>query len=54
MEHALDAETFTQGCSADELSLAPVRCEQWGGFVWINLDHYLDCIPESNSEDEVV
>ena len=23
---------------ADDLSLAPVRCELWGGCAWINLD----------------
>jgi phenylpropionate dioxygenase-like ring-hydroxylating dioxygenase large terminal subunit len=35
---ALDAHTFPQGCPGEALSLSPVRCERWGGFVWVNLD----------------
>ncbi len=53
LEKALDAETFKQGCSGEELRLQEVRCELWGGFVWINLDSgampladYLGVIPE--------
>jgi phenylpropionate dioxygenase-like ring-hydroxylating dioxygenase large terminal subunit len=38
LEAALDPETFPQGCPTDALSLRPVRCEIWGGFVWVNLD----------------
>ena len=38
LERALDAETFRQGCPPDALSLRPVRCERWGGFIFINLD----------------
>lgn len=38
LEAALDPETFPQGCPAEELDLRRVRCEGWGGFVWINLD----------------
>jgi phenylpropionate dioxygenase-like ring-hydroxylating dioxygenase large terminal subunit len=52
LEAALDAETFPQGCPAESLHLTPVRCDSWGGFVWINLDpeamplrSYLDPIP---------
>jgi nitrite reductase/ring-hydroxylating ferredoxin subunit len=53
LEEALDEETFPQGCPRSELSLRPVRCETWGGFMWVNLDpqaesleRYLDVIPE--------
>ena len=53
LEHALDAETFSQGCPVADLSLKSVHCEQWGGFVWINLSpdaeplaDYLENIPE--------
>jgi len=48
-----DEHTFPQGCPRERLSLRPVRCERWGGFVWINLDagaeplrDYLGVIPE--------
>jgi phenylpropionate dioxygenase-like ring-hydroxylating dioxygenase large terminal subunit len=43
LEYAQDAETFPQGCPQRELSLTPVRCDTWGGFVWVNLD--LDAEP---------
>ena len=53
LEEALDESTFSQGCPRDSLSLRGVRCETWGGFVWINLDpdcesleEHLDIIPE--------
>ena len=52
LEEALDPESFPQGCPSESLSLRPVRCEGWGGFVWINLDRdaesladYLEIIP---------
>ena len=35
---ALDAETFPQGTPCDRLSLRPVRCETWAGFVFVCLD----------------
>ena len=34
---ATDAHTFTQGLPAG-LRLGPVRCETWGGFVWVSMD----------------
>lgn len=47
----LDAEEFVPRCEED-LSLQEVRCETWGGFVFINMEHaapplleYLDPIP---------
>jgi phenylpropionate dioxygenase-like ring-hydroxylating dioxygenase large terminal subunit len=50
---ALDPECFPQGVSADRLSLRPVRCETWAGFVFVCLDpnaaklrEYLGVIPE--------
>ncbi len=53
LESVQDPETFPQGCPAKELGLAPVRCETWGGMIWVNLDpdagplrEYLGVIPE--------
>lgn len=50
---ATDPESFPQGLPAERLALRPVRCDTWGGFVWINLDadamplrEYLGVIPE--------
>ena len=50
---ALDPERFEQGVPADKLSLAPVRCDSWAGFVFISLNpdveplrDYLGVIPE--------
>jgi phenylpropionate dioxygenase-like ring-hydroxylating dioxygenase large terminal subunit len=50
---ALDAQCFPQGAPADALSLRPVRCETWAGFVFVCLDpnapplrEYLGVIPE--------
>jgi phenylpropionate dioxygenase-like ring-hydroxylating dioxygenase large terminal subunit len=51
--HVLDPECFPQGVPADRLSLRPVRCETWAGFVFVCLDpnaaklrEYLGVIPE--------
>lgn len=48
----LDPEEFVPR-SDDDLGLQPVRCEQWGGFVFINMDRdapplleYLDPVPD--------
>lgn len=53
LEEALDESTFPQGCPRETLSLRPVQCELWGGFVWINMNpdceslgEYLEVIPE--------
>ena len=35
---ALDADTFPQGTPCDRLSLRPVRCDTWAGFVFVSLD----------------
>lgn len=35
---ALDAHSFPQGLPPDQLRLRPVRCDTWGGFVFVNLD----------------
>ncbi|HEY8516907.1 MAG TPA: aromatic ring-hydroxylating dioxygenase subunit alpha [Candidatus Binatia bacterium] len=35
---ALDPECFPQGVPVDRLSLRPVRCETWAGFVFVCLD----------------
>jgi phenylpropionate dioxygenase-like ring-hydroxylating dioxygenase large terminal subunit len=50
---ALDAHCFPQGVPTDRLSLRPVRCETWAGFVFVCLDphaeplrDYLGVIPE--------
>ena len=48
-----EAHDFPQGTPSDELGLQRVRCETWGGFVWISMDpdieplmSYLGIIPE--------
>lgn len=53
LEKALDAECFPQGVDAKRLSLRPVLCDTWGGFVFVCLDpsaeplrDYLGVIPE--------
>ncbi|HZR84113.1 MAG TPA: SRPBCC family protein [Candidatus Binatia bacterium] len=33
-----DGQCFPQGTPKAELSLRPVACDTWGGFVWVNLD----------------
>lgn len=50
---ATDPHCFPQGLPHDRLGLRPVRCETWGGLVWVNLDpdagsllDYLGVIPE--------
>jgi len=50
---ALDPETFPQGVDPEKLSLRPVRCDSWAGFVFVCLDEdaeplldYLGVIPE--------
>jgi phenylpropionate dioxygenase-like ring-hydroxylating dioxygenase large terminal subunit len=53
LRQALDPQSFPQGLPRERLDLAPVLCDTWGGFVWINLDpaaaslrEYLGIIPE--------
>jgi len=48
-----EAHDFPQGVPAEELSLKEVRCEAWGGFIWISMDpdieplvEYLGVVPE--------
>lgn len=50
---ALDPECFPQGLPRDRLSLTPLRCESWAGFVFVSLDpramplrEYLGIVPE--------
>jgi nitrite reductase/ring-hydroxylating ferredoxin subunit len=50
---AQDPQSFPQGVPCDQLSLRAVRCDTWGGFVWVNLDpdapallDYLGIIPQ--------
>ena len=50
---ALDPESFPQGTPKERLSLRPIRCETWAGFVFVSLDpdigplrDYLGIIPE--------
>jgi phenylpropionate dioxygenase-like ring-hydroxylating dioxygenase large terminal subunit len=49
----LDPESFPQGAPASRLSLRPVRCETWAGFVFVSLNpaveplrEYLGIVPE--------
>src|SRR5690606_39935258 len=53
----LDPEEFLPR-SEEDLGLQPVRCEEWAGFVFINMDpdappllEYLDPVPEVRSEE---
>ncbi len=53
LKHVPDPETYPQGLPADTLTLKPVACDVWGGFVWINLNpeaeplhEFLGIIPE--------
>ena len=39
-----EAHDFPQGVPAEELSLKEVRCEAWGGFIWISMDPDLSLI----------
>ncbi|MCH2171745.1 aromatic ring-hydroxylating dioxygenase subunit alpha [Myxococcota bacterium] len=50
---ALDPECFRQGVPKDRLSLQPVQCDTWAGFVFVSLNsdveplrEYLGVIPE--------
>jgi phenylpropionate dioxygenase-like ring-hydroxylating dioxygenase large terminal subunit len=51
--HAVDAERFQQGADPDQLSLRPVRCDTWAGFIFVCFDDsapalsdYLGLVPE--------
>lgn len=33
-----EAHDFPQGTPADELSLPEIKCDTWGGFVWVSMD----------------
>jgi phenylpropionate dioxygenase-like ring-hydroxylating dioxygenase large terminal subunit len=48
-----EAHDFPQGIPAEKLSLRELRCDTWGGFVWISMDpdiepliDYLGIVPE--------
>lgn len=48
-----EAHDFPQGVPAESLSLREIRCEAWGGFIWISMDpdiepllDYLGVVPE--------
>jgi phenylpropionate dioxygenase-like ring-hydroxylating dioxygenase large terminal subunit len=43
---ATDPHCFPQGVPADQLSLRPVRCDTWGGFVWVNLNQNAEPLRE--------
>jgi phenylpropionate dioxygenase-like ring-hydroxylating dioxygenase large terminal subunit len=50
---AVDPECFPQGLPAEKLDLQPVRCDTWGGFVFVSLApqgetlaEYLENMPE--------
>ena len=50
---ALDPQCFPQGVPEDRLSLQPVKCETWAGFVFVSLNpdaeplmEYLGVVPE--------
>ena len=48
-----EAHDFPQGVPSDELNLRELKCEAWGGFVWVSMDpdiepliDYLGIVPE--------
>ena len=48
-----EAHDFPQGIPAEKLSLRELRCDTWGGFIWISMDpdiepliDYLGIVPE--------
>lgn len=43
LKNIQDRETFREEVVGDNPSLTPVKCDQWGGFVFINMDP--DCAP---------
>lgn len=43
LKNITDRETFRDEVVAGDLPLTPVKCDQWAGFVFINMDP--DCIP---------
>jgi len=51
--HAVDPQCFPQGLPRERLSLAPVHCDTWAGFVFVTLDpdpeplrDFLGVVPE--------
>ena len=53
LKHVPEAHDFPQGVPAEELGLQPLRCDTWGGFVWVSMDpdieplmDYLGIVPE--------
>ncbi len=53
LEKTLDPESFPQGVDAEKLSLRPLRCDTWAGFVFVCMDpdaepllDYLGVVPE--------
>jgi len=53
LQKALDPHCFPQGIDADKLSLRPLRCDTWAGFVFVCMDagaepllDYLGIVPE--------
>ena len=46
LEHVPDRHTFPNHAPADELSLAPVTCEQRDGFVWVCLGEPRESLSE--------
>jgi phenylpropionate dioxygenase-like ring-hydroxylating dioxygenase large terminal subunit len=38
LHHVSEAHDFPQGTPAEELGLQALRCETWGGFVWVAMD----------------
>ena len=60
IKEILEAHDFPHGLPADELSLKEVRCDAWGGFIWISMDpgieplfEYLGIVPEHLAPHEL-
>ncbi len=38
LRHVPEAHDFPQGIPEDDLGLQEIRCDTWGGFVWVSMD----------------
>jgi phenylpropionate dioxygenase-like ring-hydroxylating dioxygenase large terminal subunit len=38
VKHIPEAQDFQQGTPAEKLGLPEIRCDTWGGFVWVSMD----------------
>ncbi len=46
LHHVPEAHDFPQGTPAEELALPQLRCQVWGGFVWVSMDPDIESLEE--------